>query len=367
MMAVERGMSSSLGRRSFLLLAGTGALGVLSGCRGNPEPAPASRSATGAPGVIVSGLSTPWSMVRRADGSILVSERETGLLKALMPGGTLETFAEVPGVVPDGEGGLLGLEILERDGTEWLYAYITARTENRVLRFELTATGLGAATTIIDGIPKASIHNGGRLKVGPDKLLYIGTGDATDKPAAQNLSRLNGKILRLKLDGSIPPGNPFDGSPVYSMGHRNVQGLAWDSTLRLWSTELGPDRNDELNLIVPGGNYGWPEVTGAPHREDFLDAVHVWGSTSEASPSALTIVGGAAYVACLRGECLWRLELPSGEPISRGTLPGAEVVLTGQGRLRDIMAVSDSELWVATNEGASSRIISLAVAAPAAS
>lgn len=300
-------------------------------------------------------------MATRANGSTLISERDTALIKTLSPSGTLETFAQVPGVVPGGEGGLLGLEIIERVGSEWLYAYTTTETDNRVQRFELLESSLGPAKTIIDGIPKAAIHNGGRLKAGPDGMLYIGTGDATDKDAAQDPARLNGKILRLNPDGTVPAANPFTGSPVYSLGHRNIQGLAWDSALRLWASELGPDRDDELNLVVPGGNYGWPEVTGAPHQEGFLDAVHVWISTAEASPSALAILRGTAYVACLRGERLWQLGLPPGEPATRGTLPDAEVALAGQGRLRDVIAVSESELWIATNEDVNSRIISLSV------
>ncbi len=300
-------------------------------------------------------------MATRANGSTLISERDTALIKTLSPSGTLETFAQVPGVVRGGEGGQLGLEIIERAGSEWLYAYTTTETDNRVQRFELLESSLGPAKTIIDGIPKAAIHNGGRLKAGPDGMLYIGTGDATDKDAAQDPARLNGKILRLNPDGTVPAANPFTGSPVYSLGHRNIQGLAWDSALRLWASELGPDRDDELNLVVPGGNYGWPEVTGAPHQEGFLDAVHVWISTAEASPSALAILRGTAYVACLRGERLWQLGLPPGEPATRGTLPDAEVALAGQGRLRDVIAVSESELWIATNEDVNSRIISLSV------
>ncbi|MFF5792092.1 PQQ-dependent sugar dehydrogenase [Paeniglutamicibacter sp. NPDC012692] len=361
MTVVQPGVPIGVGRRSFLLLAGAGTLAVLSSCTDPLKPNPISPEPVNRPVVIASSLSTPWSMARRSDGGTLVSERDTALVKLLSPEGTLETFAKVPGVVPGGEGGLLGLETLQEGGREWLYAYTSTRNDNRVLRFELGPDELGEPQPILVGIPRATIHNGGRIKFGPDGLLYVGTGDATDSAAAQDPARLNGKILRLDPDGSIPVGNPFTGSPVYSFGHRNVQGLAWDSSRRFWVSELGPDKNDELNLVVPGGNYGWPHVTGAPHREEFIDAVHVWKSTADASPSALAIVDGAAYVACLRGERLWRLGLPAGEPASRGTLPDASVVLRGQGRLRDVLAVSDSELWIATNEGESSRIVSLSL------
>ncbi|MBP2387570.1 PQQ-dependent sugar dehydrogenase [Paeniglutamicibacter kerguelensis] len=364
MTAVQPGVPAGVVRRSFLLLAGAGTLAVLSSCSDPLKPNPNSPEQVNRPVVVASGLATPWSMARRSDGGTLVSERDTARVKLLSPDGTLETFAEVPGVVPGGEGGLLGLEVLEEDGREWLYAYASTETDNRVLRFEMGPDGLGAAQPIIRGIPRASIHNGGRIKFGPDGLLYIGTGDATDSAAAQDPARMNGKILRLNPDGSIPVGNPFTGSPVYSYGHRNVQGFAWDSSRRLWASELGPDKNDELNLVVPGSNYGWPQVTGAPHKEGFIDAVHVWKSTADASPSALAIVDGAAYVACLRGEKLWRLGLPAGEPASRGALPDARGILKGQGRLRDVLAVSGSGLWIATNEGESSRIISLALPGP---
>lgn len=361
MTAMQHGEPNGVDRRSFMLLAGAGALSALTACSNQLKPHPSSPQPVNHPGVVASGLDTPWSMARRSDGGTLVSERDTALVKLLSPDGTLETFAEIPGVVPRGEGGLLGLEVLQDDGREWLYAYTSTETDNRVLRFELGPDGLGASRLVVGGIPRANIHNGGRIKFGPDGLLYVGTGDATDSAAAQDPTRLNGKILRLNPDGSIPAGNPFSGSPVYSFGHRNVQGLAWDSSRRLWASELGPDKNDELNLVVPGGNYGWPQVTGAPHSEEFIDAVHVWKSTADASPSALAIVDGAAYVACLRGERLWRLGIPAGEPASRGTLPDAGEVLTEQGRLRDVLKVSGSELWIATNEGESSRVLSLSL------
>lgn len=364
MTAAHPGTQAFVGRRSFLRLAGVaglGGVGVLNACGGPRPPAPEPDASANVPRVVASGFSTPWSMVRLRDGGFLVSERDTALLKTLETDRSPRVFAEVPGVVPGGEGGLLGLEVLQSNDREWLYAYTSTESDNRVLRFELHPDGLGTAQSIIDGIPRAAIHNGGRLKFGPDGLLYIGTGDATDQAAAQDPEALNGKILRLNPDGSIPAGNPLPGSAVYSHGHRNVQGLAWDSSGRLWASELGPDRDDELNLVVPGGNYGWPEVTGAPHQEGFLDAVHVWISTAEASPSALAILRGTAYVACLRGERLWQLGLPPGEPATRGTLPDAQVALAGQGRLRDVIAVSESELWIATNEDVNSRIISLSV------
>lgn len=367
------GVNQQLGRRRFLALSGMVGMCALSACTNTEKPVPRSSDATAAstpqgpaPRVVASGLDTPWSMVRRRDGSTLVSERDSALIKRIDPAGNVSTFTQVPGVVPDGEGGLLGLEILVAGNTEWLYAYLSTETDNRVVRFELPKNAgntvvLDRSEVIIQGIAKASIHNGGRIKFGPDNLLYIGTGDASQRDLAQDAASLNGKILRVNPDGSIPASNPFTDSPVYSYGHRNVQGLAWDSTERLWATELGPDRDDEVNLIQPGANYGWPLVTGAPHREGLIDAAYVWESTADASPSGMTIIGNVAYIAALRGERLWRLELSTTDSSSGGMVSEARIVLAGQGRLRDVMSVSTNEILIATNEGADSRILALAI------
>lgn len=345
----------------MLALGGVSALAVLGACSAPVKPAATGSADTGdGPETKASDLDTPWSMVVRKDGSILVSERDTARIMALHPDGTLKPLVHLPQVVPGGEAGLLGLEILDAPGgDEWLYAYLGTTTDNRVVRFVLDGSSVGPAQDIITGLPRANIHNGGRIKLGPDSLLYIGTGDATDQAAAQDISRLNGKILRIDPTGGIPDTNPFAGSPVYSYGHRNVQGLAWDSAGRLWASELGPEKDDELNLIEPGKNYGWPRVTGVARDERFVDPIHVWPNTADASPSALAIAGDIAYVACLRGERLWELPLPGSVLPSDGRLPGARQSLAGQeGRLRDVLVV-ENRLWVATNEGPGSRIISV--------
>ncbi|MDQ0094365.1 PQQ-dependent sugar dehydrogenase [Paeniglutamicibacter psychrophenolicus] len=353
-------------RRTVLAFGGALGLAAVAGCSrpqnpigtATPGPVPTGTDPRRMPKA--TGLDTPWSLVRTTDGRILVSERDTARILALSPDGALAPLVHLPQVVAGGEAGLLGLEIIAASGgAEWLYAYLGTETDNRVVRLELRGSGVGPAEDILTGIPRANIHNGGRIKKGPDGLLYIGTGDATDQQAAQDPSRLNGKILRVNPDGSIPEANPFAGSPVYSYGHRNVQGLGWDSRGRLWASELGPEKNDEVNLIEPGKNYGWPEVTGVARDARFVDPIHVWPSPADASPSALAVAGDIAYVACLRGERLWELPLPDGDPPAGGTLPGARALLSGQeGRLRDVLVVGD-ELWVATNEGADSKIIAL--------
>ncbi len=320
--------------------------------RGTREPAPPSVSAT-----IDAGLQLPWSTVFLPDGTALISERDTALVKSL-PGtagtsaagtGTAATIGRIPGVVPGGEGGLLGLALspdFEQD--RYLYAYFTASDDNRIARLRIDGRGgqltLGPPEVVFTGIPKARTHNGGRIRFGPDGYLYVGTGDSQRRDQPQDRSALGGKILRLTPDGDPAPGNPFGNNPVYSLGHRNVQGLAWDSAGRLWASEFGPEVDDELNLIVPGGNYGWPEVTGAPHRSGFLDAKVVWPSTADSSPSGLEIVRDTAYLGALRGQRLWVVPL-------KGEFAGNPVAyFTGRyGRIRSVSLAPDGRLWVLSN------------------
>ena len=216
----------------------------------------------------IDGLQLPWSTVYLPDGTAVISERDTALLRTVS-GGQLGTLGKVPGVVPGGEGGLLGLALSPHFATDrYLYAYFTAAADNRIARMRLEERAgrleLGPPEAVFTGIPKAGTHNGGRIRFGPDGFLYVGTGDSRRPEQPQDRTALGGKILRLTADGRPAPGNPFGENPVYSLGHRNVQGLAWDSAGRLWASEFGPDVNDELNLIVPGGNYGWPERDGRP-------------------------------------------------------------------------------------------------------
>lgn len=293
-------------------------------------------------------LDIPWAAVFLPDRTAIISERETALLKAVRDG-KATTLGKVPDVVPAGEGGLLGLALSPHfDADHLLYAYLTARDDNRVVR--LTVQGdaggslaLGQPQVVLSGIPKASTHNGGRIRFGPDGFLYVGTGDAQRREQPQDPNALGGKILRLTADGGPAPGNPF-GNAVYSLGHRNVQGLAWDGSGRLWASEFGPDVDDELNLILPGANYGWPQVTGAPHRAEFQDAKVVWPSTRDSSPSGLEIAGGVAYLGALRGERFWAVPL-------QGTEAGNPVAyFTGEyGRIRDVIRTPEGGLWLLTN------------------
>ena len=293
-------------------------------------------------------LEIPWAAVFLPDGTAVVSERDTARLKTVSSGAASE-LGEVPGVVPGGEGGLLGLTLSPNFVTDrYLYAYFTSGSDNRIARLRLPAAGDGTLSleepeVIFTGIPKASTHNGGRIRFGPDGFLYVGTGDSQRRDQPQDPEALGGKILRLTADGDPAPGNPF-GNAVYSLGHRNVQGLAWDADGRLWASEFGPDVDDELNLIVAGGNYGWPAVTGAPHRAEFRDAKVVWPATSESSPSGLEIVGSTAYLGALRGQRMWTVPLAgeeAGTPVAHFTRE--------YGRIRDVVHTPDGGFWLLTN------------------
>lgn len=286
------------------------------------------------------GLAAPWSIAFH-EGTILISERDTARIRAVSVDGAVREVAVIDGVEPRGEGGLLGIAVHEG----WLYAYSTAADENRVQRFTLSDAGgsieLGHPETILSGVAAATNHNGGRIAFGPDGMLYVTVGDAGDRESAQDLGSLSGKILRITLDGDIPEDNPFDGSPVYSLGHRNPQGLAWDENGTLYASEFGQDTWDELNVIEPGGNYGWPTVEGIAERDDYIDPVQQWAPDT-ASPSGIAIASESIFIANLRGERLREVPL-SDVHVS------AEHLVNAFGRLRDVAVAPDGALWVLTN------------------
>lgn len=341
---------------------------VISGCAGDPAPSTPTAAPLPAPAerpepiesegpaaaelqgfllpgsdveTLVSGLAAPWSVVPLENGSVLISERDSARIHEVAPDGTVRDLMTVPGVVPGGEGGLLGLAA--HDDT--LFIYVTAANDNRVVRTTLSgepgALEVGELQDVITGIPKARTHNGGRLLVGPDEKLYITTGDAQVLEASQDLDSLAGKILRLKLDGTVPADNPFDGSPVFSLGHRNPQGIAFDRDGQLWATEFGQNAWDELNLIEPGGNYGWPVVEGIGGDDRFIDPVQQW-ATDVASPSGLGIAGDTLYLAALRGQRLIAVDLAN-------PAESTDVFVGEFGRIRDALIGADGRLWFVTN------------------
>jgi glucose/arabinose dehydrogenase len=288
-----------------------------------------------------SDLVSPWGLARLADGSAFVSERDTGRIVQVAADGSQTEIVRIPQAAPDGEGGLLGIAI-DPSGA-WLYTYVTTTSDNRVIRVPLDDPS-AAPEDILTGIPKAGIHNGGRIAFGPDGDLYVATGDAGQPDLAQDPASLAGKILRVDPEGGVPDDNPFPASPVWSLGHRNVQGLAFDSQGRLWATEFGSKDADELNLIEPGANYGWPLVEGTGNDPAYVNPQAQWTPTSLASPSGLAIVDDVAYVASLRGEVLWQVPLVDG----RAATPIA-LDLGDLGRLRTVEALPDGSLWLMTS------------------
>jgi glucose/arabinose dehydrogenase len=322
-----------------LLLAGCGLLPPAQQDQGGQ--APGLGAGFGAAETVASNLEAPWALAFLPGGDALVSERDSARILRLRPGAEPQEVATVPGVAPRGEGGLLGIAVspdYQRD--RLIYAYFSAAGDNRIVRFRPGQ----APQVLLAGIPSAAIHNGGRIAFGPDGMLYAGTGDAADGANAQDLASLGGKILRLRPDGGVPDDNPFPGSPVWSLGHRNVQGLAWDAEGRLFATEFGQNRVDEVNLIERGGNYGWPEVEGTGGGGRFRDPLVTW-PVSAASPSGAAIADGTLYAAALRGERLWSVPLDG-----RGGMGEPRALLAGvYGRLRHAAVAPDGSLWVLTS------------------
>ncbi|MFC9731446.1 PQQ-dependent sugar dehydrogenase [Streptomyces roseolus] len=347
------------GAAALALVAGCSSAGDPggSGARSTPPPPSASSSAAAPPGApagegrvtvagtLTEGLRSPWGLAALPGGDLLVSSRdERTVTRVDGRDGAKTPLGEVPGVVPGGEGGLMGLAV--REG--WVYAYLTAESDNRIVRMRYgggAGDRLGAPEPVLTGIPRGTVHNGGRIAFGPDGMLYAGTGETGETGLAQDRGSLGGKILRMTPEGKPAPGNPFPGSVVYSYGHRNVQGLAWDAEGRLWAAEFGQNTWDELNLVEPGRNYGWPVVEGRAGKDGFVDPVAQW-ATSEASPSGIAYARGAVWTAGLRGERLWRIGLSgtelAGEP---------EAFLSGEyGRLRTVLADGAGRLWLVTSE-----------------
>jgi glucose/arabinose dehydrogenase len=296
------------------------------------------------PQVVASGLTVPWGLDFLPDGSALVTERASARVLRVRPGSAPATVTTITGVSPTGEAGLLGLAVsptFEQDNL--VYVYFTSATDNRIARFRLDTPA--TQRVILSGLAKASIHDGGRIAFGPDGMLYATVGDAGVTSNAQNQQSRNGKILRMRPDGGVPAtGNPFPNSLVYSLGHRNPQGLAWDAQGRLYAAEFGQNTWDEVNQIVAGGNYGWPTVEGNSNDTRFRNPIVVW-STAQASPSGAAIDGQTLYVAALRGQRLWSVPLNGA-----GGAGTPSALLQGQyGRLRTVERAPDGSLWVTTS------------------
>lgn len=313
--------------------------------------APASAAST--PQVVVRGLVQPWGITFLPDGSALFTERDSRRIWAVTTGRQARVIYTVTEAAQRGEGGLLGIAV----GPDYLrdqrvYLYYTTSRDNRIAY--VTRGSAARPKPVLTGIPAASTHNGGRITFGPDGLLYAGTGDAQVRDAAQDRRSLGGKVLRMTKEGRPAPGNPF-GTVVLSLGHRNVQGLAFAGN-HLMATEFGQHTFDEVNHIVPGGNYGWPVVEGRSSDPRFRNPAHQW-TPDQASPSGMAFRDGSLYVAALRGQRLWRLDL-NGVRVTR-----ASFTYQGTYGRQRAAAVNpkDRSMWLLTGNGTDDRILRIAI------
>jgi len=308
---------------------------------GSPTP-----TAAGPPrviGTVARHLEVPWGVGFLPDGSALVTERDRG--RVLHLAGTQVTeVGRIDETRAQGEAGLLGLAVSPSYAEDRrVFVYTSTDSDNRVLRMTFDGSRLGRPTAILTGIPNGFIHDGGRLAFGPDGYLYVSTGETGNGSLAQRPDSLGGKILRITQDGRPAPGNPDPRSPVWTLGHRNVQGLAFDDQGHLWASEFGADTWDELNLIEKGTNYGWPVVEGRGTSGRYRNPQVVW-HTDEASPSGLAFLGGELWLASLRGQRLWRIDVHDG----RASHP-ADFFVGKYGRMRTVVVAPDGNLWVTTS------------------
>lgn len=302
---------------------------------------------------VATGLDTPWGLDFLPDGRAVVTERDSGrvllvtapeVAKGKQTGeGTVVEIGTIPDVRAAGESGLLGVAVSPSFTTDGLlYFYLTTAKDNRVVRAQLVDGKLGAPQPVLTGIPAGTNHDGGRLLFGPDGTLYVSTGETGNRQLAQRRKSLGGKILRIRPDGAAAPNNPF-GTAVWSWGHRNVEGLAFDGDGLLWASEFGDQTADELNRIVPGENYGWPLAEGTKGPKRFTQPHETW-PTDQASPAGLTFAGGYLWMAALRGERLWRIKVADGQTSDPTAYFEGEY-----GRLRTIARGPDGRLWLTTS------------------
>lgn len=353
------------GRNTWSRIATVALLTVLAACGSegeNPttEPAPGttvasptsdpSEPASTAPGrtrvvrTIAEGLEVPWGIGFLPDRSALVTERDSGRVLRVTGEGRVTEVGRIDQTRAEGESGLLGLAVSPSYAeNRRVFVYTSTDSDNRVLRMTYTNGRLGLATPIVTGIPRGFIHDGGRITFGPDGFLYVATGETGVPELAQQRGTTAGKILRVTEDGDPAPGNPDPSSPLWSLGHRNVQGLAFDDGGRLWASEFGQDAWDELNLIEKGRNYGWPRVEGRGSDTRYRNPQVVW-RTADASPSGLAYANGALWLASLRGERLWRIDVDG----NRASNP-TDFFVGKFGRMRTVVTSPDGFLWVTTS------------------
>lgn len=296
---------------------------------------------------IAHNLVTPWGLTFLPDGTALVSSRDAGEIRRIDPKtGRHWSVGIVPDVVSGNDAGLLGLAASPRFAVDrTVFAYLTTATDNRVvaLQFDELLGEFKQIRVVLRGIAAGSGHQGGRLAFDPDGNLWVTTGDANNPALASDPDSLNGKILRILPDGSIPEGNPGKG-PMFSMGHRNVQGITFGYDGTVYASEFGERAQDEVNVILPGHDYGWPTSEGLLGAAGTAPIFTF--STSEASPSGIAYAAGSLWMAGLRGQRLWQMPVSNGRPASE---PVAHLQAKF-GRLRTVEVAPDGALWVLTSE-----------------
>jgi aldose sugar dehydrogenase len=331
--------------RSFAFAALALALTDCGGVTPTTEGPPGNRATIE---VVARGLVTPWALAFAPDGRLFVTERP-GRIRLIAAGRLQRKPVAELKVVERGESGLMGMALDPHfDDNGFLYVCYTAdiggRGVNRLSRLTFRDGAAAGELLLLDRLPAAEMHDGCRVKFGPDGKLYFSLGDAGVAELAQRLDSLAGKILRVNPDGSVPADNPFAGSPVYSFGHRNPQGLAWDRDGRMIAAEHGPTGRDEINLIRPGANYGWPRVRGKAGDSRYVDPLIESGDDTWA-PSGIAIHNGDLFVAGLRGQQLYRMTIGRDLEVTRA----ASLLERTYGRLRDVVVGPEGALYVTTS------------------
>jgi glucose/arabinose dehydrogenase len=355
-------------RRALAVAALAAVLGLTAACsfgppgpdqQGEPPNLPAPSAPSAGPDtdqgdqevavtVLAKNLEIPWGIAFLPDGSALVTERDTARILKVGPdsdanGLTVTEVQRLSEVQPSGDGGLLGIAVSPKYKTDkTVFVYYSTAKDNRVGKLVLK----GKLQPILTGIPRSRDDNGGQIAFGPDGFLYVTTGDGTATGTeAQNPKSLGGKILRMTTAGKPAPGNPAKDSLVWSSGHRNVQGIAWDQTKRMYASENGQQKYGELNVIVKGRNYGWPAADGTGTNPKFTNPLISW-PTADSSCAGVATLEQSVATACLLGKRIWLADVTA-----NGTVLGTpQALLVGEyGRLRGLVAAPDGSLWASTS------------------
>ncbi|WP_330949384.1 PQQ-dependent sugar dehydrogenase [Virgibacillus sp. MG-45] len=292
------------------------------------------------PKVIAENLQEPWEIAFVGE-RIFVSERTGNIVEIREDKVQRKPVRLNKNLSNQPEAGLLGI-VFPKDFENVAFAYYSYQRDGtyfqRVITIEETEKEWAESEILLDHIPGGQFHQGGRLKIGPDEKLYVTTGDATNPTLSQDLDSLAGKILRMNVDGTIPDDNPFSNSYVYSYGHRNPQGLAWDSNGRLFASEHGANAHDEINQIKAGANYGWPIIQGSEEKDGMISPVTHSGEETWA-PSGMDFFYDSFYFASLRGEGVRKYD-PETERVN--------LVISEVGRIRDV-DITEAGIYVITN------------------